>query len=74
MERVFCGLAGLPTDRDRDDFCFIVLREQTPTAETDIGYMLENMPECGVATSLTESVNLMYDINSPSESTDLINS
>ena len=43
MERIL-RLAGLPTDQDRDDFVFIVLREQTPDMRKRIiGYMLENM-------------------------------
>ena len=48
MERIL-RLAGLPTDKDVDDFVFIVLREQTPDKRKQIiGYMLENM-RCGVA-------------------------
>ena len=48
MERIL-RLAGLPTDKDRDDFVFIVLREQTPDKRKQIiGYMLENMPDVGL--------------------------
>ena len=55
MERIL-RLAGLPTDKDVDDFVFIVLREQTPDKRKQIiGYMLENMPMWGCS-SLTESV------------------
>ena len=40
MERIL-RLAGLPTDQDRDDFVFIVLREQTPDMRKRIiEYML----------------------------------
>ena len=47
MERIL-RLAGLPTDKDVDDFVFIVLREQTPDKRKQIiGYMLENMPDVG---------------------------
>ena len=72
MERIL-RLAGLPTDQDRDDFVFIVLREQTPDMRKRIiEYMLENMPEVGLL--IIDGIrDLMYDINSPSESTDLIN-
>ena len=70
MERIL-RLAGLPTDKDRDDFVFIVLREQTPDKRKQIiGYMLENMPDVGLL--IIDGIrDLMYDINSPSESTDL---
>ena len=56
-----------------DDFVFIVLREQTPDKRKQIiGYMLENMPDVGLL--IIDGIrDLMYDINSPSESTDLIN-
>lgn len=48
MERIL-RLAGLPTDQDRDDFVFIVLREQTPDMRKRIiEYMLENMPDVGL--------------------------
>lgn len=72
MERIL-RLAGLPTDQDRDDFVFIVLREQTPDMRKRIiEYMLENMPDVGLL--IIDGIrDLMYDINSPSESTDLIN-
>ena len=72
MERIL-RLAGLPTDKDVDDFVFIVLREQTPDKRKQIiGYMLENMPDVGLL--IIDGIrDLMYDINSPSESTDLIN-
>ena len=51
----------------------IVLREQTPDKRKQIiGYMLENMPDVGLL--IIDGIrDLMYDINSPSESTDLIN-
>ena len=68
MERIL-RLAGLPTDKDVDDFVFIVLREQTPDKRKQIiGYMLENMPDVGLL--IIDGIrDLMYDINSPSEST-----
>jgi len=63
MERIL-RLAGLPTDKDRDDFVFIVLREQTPDKRKQIiGYMLENMPDVGLL--IIDGIrDLMYDINS----------
>ena len=37
-------------DKDRDDFVFIVLSEQTPDKRKQInGYMLENMPDVGLS-------------------------
>ena len=71
MERIL-RLAGLPTDKDVDDFVFIVLREQTPDKRKQIiGYMLENMPDVGLL--IIDGIrDLMYDINSPSESTKVI--
>ena len=54
MERIL-RLAGLPTDKDRDDFVFIVLREQTPDKRKQIiGYMLENMPDVGLLIPLVQ--------------------
>ena len=45
MERIM-RLAGLPTDKDRDDFIFVVLRECTPDKRKQtIDYMLANMEE-----------------------------
>ena len=62
MERIL-RLAGLPTDKDVDDFVFIVLREQTPDKRKQIiGYMLENMPDVGLL--IIDGIrDLMYDIN-----------
>ena len=60
MERIL-RLAGLPTDQDRDDFVFIVLREQTPDMRKRIiEYMLENMPDVGLL--IIDGIrDLMYD-------------
>ena len=60
MERIL-RLAGLPTDKDVDDFVFIVLREQTPDKRKQIiGYMLENMPDVGLL--IIDGIrDLMYD-------------
>ena len=65
-----CGTAYRQGQRR---FVFIVLREQTPDKRKQIiGYMLENMPDVGLL--IIDGIrDLMYDINSPSESTDLIN-
>ena len=58
MERIL-RLAGLPTDKDRDDFVFIVLREQTPDKRKQIiGYMLENMPDGKVQQGCIEGSNV----------------
>lgn len=72
MERIMC-LAGLPTDKDRDDFIFVVLRECTPDKRKQIiDYMLANMEDIGLV--IIDGIrDLMYDINSPSESSELIN-
>ena len=71
--------ACLPPDKrkilyvDTEQSSFIVLREQTPDMRKRIiEYMLENMPDVGLL--IIDGIrDLMYDINSPSESTDLIN-
>ena len=72
MERIM-RLAGLPTDKDRDDFIFVVLRECTPDKRKQIiDYMLANME--GIGLVIIDGIrDLMYDINSPSESSELIN-
>ena len=72
MERIM-RLAGLPTDKDREDFIFVVLRECTPDKRKQIiDYMLANMK--GIGLVIIDGIrDLMYDINSPSESSDLIN-
>ena len=68
---VFCALPDCRPIKMLDDFVFIVLREQTPDKRKQIiGYMLENMPDVGLL--IIDGIrDLMYDINSPSESTDL---
>lgn len=72
MERI-CRLADIPTDKDDKDFIFIVLREYTPTMrKLIIDYMLKNMG--GIGLVIIDGIrDLMYDINSPSESSELIN-
>lgn len=63
MERIL-RLAGLPTDKDRDDFVFIVLREQTPDKRKQIiGYMLENMPDVGllIIDVIEKAVQISHD-------------
>lgn len=72
MERIM-RLAGLPTDKDREDFIFVVLRECTPNKRKQIiDYMLANME--GIGLVIIDGIrDLMYDINSPSESSNLIN-
>ena len=71
MERIM-RLAGLPTDKDRDDFIFVVLRECTPDKRKQIiDYMLANME--GIGLVIIDGIrDFLYDINSPSESTDII--
>ena len=66
-------LAGLPTNKDREDFIFVVLRECTPDKRKQIiDYMLANMEDIGLV--IIDGIrDLMYDINSPSESSELIN-
>ena len=59
MKRIL-QLAGLPTDEDCPNLVFVALREMTPEQRrTIIDYMLFKM--------------MMYDINNPTESTQIIN-
>lgn len=72
MERI-CRLADISTDKDNKDFIFVVLREYTPTMRKKIiDYMLKNVE--GIGLVIIDGIrDLMYDINSPSESSELIN-
>ena len=72
MERIM-RWAGLPTDTDSEDSIFAVSREYTPDKRKQIiDYMLANME--GIGLVIIDGIrDLMYDINSPSESSDLIN-
>ena len=72
MERI-CRLADISIDKDNKDFLFVVLREYTPTMrKMIIDYMLKNVE--GIGLVIIDGIrDLMYDINSPSESSELIN-
>ena len=69
MERIL----RLPDYTDRQGrFCFSSGGQTPDKRKQIIGYMLENMPDVGLL--IIDGIrDLMYDINSPSESTDLIN-
>lgn len=72
MKRI-CRLADISIDEDNKDFLFVVLREYTPNMrKMIIDYMLKNIE--GVGLVIIDGIrDLMYDINSPSESSELIN-
>ena len=72
LERIL-RLAGLPEDRDESRLEFIMLREYTPNARKRIiDIALAMRPNLGLV--IIDGVrDLMYDINSPSESVELIN-
>ena len=72
LERIL-RLAGLPTTTDNENLDFICLREYTPAVRIEvIDYALRQNKGYGLV--IIDGIrDLMYDINSPSESTDLIN-
>lgn len=66
-------LAGLPTDRESDRIEFFVLREYTPDQRKDIiRWALHEEQNIGLV--IIDGIrDLIHDINSPSESLDIIN-
>ena len=66
-------LAGLPTDRENDRIEFFVLREYTPDQRRDIiRWALHEEQNIGLV--IIDGIrDLIHDINSPSESLDIIN-
>ena len=72
LERIL-KLAGMPTDRETDRLVFFMLREYSPKQRRQIiNHALAADPEIGFVV-IDGIRDLMYDINSPSESVDLIN-
>ena len=72
MKRILL-LAGLPIDQDCPNLIFVALREQSPEQRrTIIDYMLYKMK--GIGLVVIDGIrDLMYDINNPTESTEIIN-
>ena len=72
LERIL-RLAGLPTDRETDNLEFFMLREYSPEQRRQIiNHALASDP--GIGFVVIDGIrDLLYDINSPSESVDLIN-
>lgn len=66
-------LAGLPTDQENDNIQFLVLREYTPDQRRDIiRWALHEEQNIGLV--IIDGIrDLIHDINSPSESLDIIN-
>ncbi len=66
-------LAGLPTDQENDRIEFFVLREYTPDQRRDIiRWALHEEKNIGLV--IIDGIrDLIHDINSPSESLDIIN-
>lgn len=72
MERIL-RLAGLPTDRETDNLEFFMLREYSPRQRRQIiNHALASESDFGFVV-IDGIRDLLYDINSPSESVDLIN-
>ena len=72
LERIL-KLAGMPTDQETDRLVFFMLREYSPKQRRQIiNHALAADPEIGFVV-IDGIRDLMYDINSPSESVDLIN-
>ena len=72
LERIL-KLAGMPTDRETDRLEFFMLREYSPKQRRQIiNHALSAEPDIGFVV-IDGIRDLMYDINSPSESVDLIN-
>lgn len=67
------ALAGLPTDQENDRIQFFVLREYTPDQRRDIiSWALHEEENIGLV--IIDGIrDLIHDINSPSESLDIIN-
>ena len=67
------SLAGLPTDQENDRIEFFVLREYTPDQRRDIiRWALHEENNIGLVV-IDGIRDLIHDINSPSESLDIIN-
>ena len=72
MERIL-KLAGLPTDQETENLEFFMLREYSPRQRRQIiNYALASETDFGFVV-IDGIRDLLYDINSPSESVDLIN-
>ena len=66
-------LAGMDTDREQDRLIFLMLREYSPKQRRQIiNYALESDGEIGLVI-IDGCRDLVYDINAPGESTDVIN-
>jgi KaiC/GvpD/RAD55 family RecA-like ATPase len=72
LERIY-KLAGIPTDTDCENLGFLMLREYSPKQRRQIiNLMLESDQEYGLV--IIDGVrDLLYDLNSPGESVDIIN-
>ena len=72
MKRIL-RLAGLPTDKDCPNLIFVSLREQSPKRRRNIiDYLLSHTQSIGLVV-IDGIRDLMYDINNPTESTEIIN-
>lgn len=72
MKRIL-RLAELPTNADCPNLLFVAMRELSPEKRrTVIDYMLSNIE--GIGLVVIDGIrDLMYDINNPTESTEIIN-
>ena len=72
MKRIL-WLAGQPTDQDCPNLLFVSMREYSPEKRRElIDYMLSNIK--GIGLVVIDGIrDLMYDINNPTESTQIIN-
>ena len=71
MERIL-RMAGLPTDRDSEHFEFLALRKYTPKERiAAVEQAIYNTPELGLVV-IDGIRDMVYDINSPGESTRII--
>lgn len=72
MKRIL-RLAELPTDADCPNLLFVAMRELSPEKRKSvIDYMLSNIE--GIGLVVIDGIrDLMYDINNPTESTEIIN-
>ena len=71
MERIL-RMAGLPTDRDSEHLEFLALRKYTPKERiAAVEQAIYNTPELGLVV-IDGIRDMVYDINSPSESTKVI--
>ena len=72
MKRIL-WMAGQPTNQDCKNLLFVAMREYSPEKRRElIDYMLSNIK--GVGLVIIDGVrDLMYDINNPTESTEIIN-